>query len=132
MASRWIKACFLLVLGIVILLYADKLVQDLRVNAEGHFNFAFEWTWTLLTWLLWLLVAWLLVDAGLTVALSFTEHKHTISEVVDRLDGIEKRLGITESTSTESAVISAAEPRKLIEIPSVEPAAEEVPPPPRE
>ena len=57
MVGRWIKAVFLIVLGIVILLFADKLVEDLRTNAVGRFDVAFEWTWDLITWLLWILVA---------------------------------------------------------------------------
>ena len=130
MMGRWIKAFFLLVLGIVILFYADKLVEDLRVALESHYEVAFQWTWGLLTWLLWVLVAWLFVDAGLTVALSFTEQKHTIGDVARRLERIEEKLGIVETECRESTPQEDA--RALIEEPSKEQAqiSDEVPPPP--
>jgi len=129
MVSRWVKAIFLIVLGIVILLFADKFVQDLRTNAEGHFDVAFEWTWDLITWLLWILVAWLLVDAVLTIVLSFTEQKHTIGDVSRRLERIEKKLGITESEAEEKLSQSEAEPRRDEMPKEMEPVSEEPPPP---
>ncbi len=134
MVGRWVKACFLLFVGIVVLLYADKFVHELRVNAETHYELAFDWTWTLITWLLWILVAWLFVDAGLTVALSFTEQKHTIGDVAKRLERIEDKLGIEEKDLTEQPSEAQAEAANLIEEPSEETvkAVEEVPPPPRE
>jgi len=128
--SRWVKAFFLLVLGIVILFYADKLVEDLRVALEGHYEVAFEWTWGLMTWLLWILVAWLFVDAGLTIALSFTEQKHTIGDVARRLERIEEKLGIDETGFKESA--SHDEAKALVVEPSSEQTqtSDDVPPPP--
>ncbi len=130
MVSRWVKAIFLSVLGIVILLFADKFVQDLKNNAEGHFEVAFEWTWSLITWLLWILVAWLFVDAVLTIVLSFTEQRHTIGDVARRLERIERKLGIEESESEEK-MISETEVETRVEEPSVQPeqVSEEPPPP---
>lgn len=130
MMGRWIKAFFLLVLGIVILFYADKLVEDLRVALESHYELGFQWTWDLMTWLLWVLVAWLFVDAGLTIALSLTEQKHTIGDVSRRLERIEEKLGIADTERRES--IPQEEAKALIEEPSKEQAqiSDEVPPPP--
>lgn len=90
-ASRWVKAVFLALLGIVIMLYLDKFVTDMRTAFADQVTLV--WTWDLLTILLWVLVAWLFVDAGLTVALSITEHKFTLADVMERLDAIEKRIG---------------------------------------
>jgi len=126
MASRWVKAAFLAILGIVILLYANKLVDDLRSTMEGNFDVAFEWTWDLLMVLLWILVAWLFVDAALTVALSFSEHKYTLLDVMRRLDKIEKKLGIVEPPAK---VVLPEEPEAEEEEAVRE---EEVPPPPKE
>jgi len=108
MASRWVKAAFLAILGIVILLYANKLVDDLRSTMEG------------------ILVAWLFVDAALTVALSFSEHKYTLLDVMRRLDKIEKKLGIVEPPAK---VVLPEEPEAEEEEAVRE---EEVPPPPKE
>jgi len=134
MVSRWVKACFLIFLGIIILLYADKFVHDLRVNAEVHYEIAFEWTWSLITWLLWVLVAWLFVDAALTIALSFTEQRHTIGDVAKRLERIEEKLGIVEPHGAESVSASEAAVEPIVEMHPLEAgrSEEEVPPPPRE
>jgi hypothetical protein len=127
--SRWVKAFFLLVLGIVILFYADKLVDDIRAALEGHYEVAFQWTWGLMTWLLWVLVAWLFVDAGLTIALSFNEQTNTIGDVARRLERIEEKLGMVGTECREST--SHEEAKALIEEPYREqaPAPDEVPPP---
>lgn len=127
MASRWVKAIFLVILGIVILLYANKFVDDLRTAMSDNFDVAFEWTWDLLMILLWILVAWLFVDAALTIALSFSEHKYTLLDVVKRLERIEKKLGIVEHKEIHEEEAEEAETTK-----PEAPAEEEVPPPPRE
>jgi hypothetical protein len=124
MASRWVKAVFLLVLGVVILLYANKLVDDLRTAMSQNFDVAFTWTWDLLTVLLWILVAWLFVDAALTIALSFSEHRYTLLDVVKRLDIIEKKLGMVPPKEPVEMIEENAKP--------VEVSEEEVPPPPKE
>jgi|GEM_PF-1595443 len=126
MIGRWIKASFLAVLGIVILLYADKFVQDLEVNASQHMQISFIWTWDLITWLLWVLVAWLFVDAALTVALSVSEQKHTIGEVSKRLERIERKLGIQEEEAAGGSELETV----AEEAPYSGPAPEEEPPPP--
>jgi len=93
MASKWVKAAFLAVLAIVILYYSGGLVTDLETNVSTEFNVSFDWTWDLLTILLWILVAWLLVDAALIVALSLKGDVYTLTDVMNRLRAIEKRLG---------------------------------------
>ncbi len=127
----------MVILGILILLYADKLVQDLRSTMEGNFEVAFEWTWDLLTILLWILVAWLFVAAALTVAVSIEQGKYTIADVVKRLDRIEKKLGIKKPKVEieEEEEEEEAEERKDEEVEVVfdkprPPVEEEVPPPP--
>jgi hypothetical protein len=124
-ASRWVKAAFLALLGIVILLYVDKFVDDMRTAFADRVTLV--WTWELLTILLWVLVAWLFVDAALTIALSFTEHKFTLADVMERLEAIEKKLGLSQPK----------EKLRAVGFPSSGPAVtesgpEEVPPPPVE
>lgn len=128
MASRWVKAAFLVVIAIVLLLYTDKLVTDLQDN----FEVAFEWTWDLLTILLWILIAWLFVDAALTVALSFQEQKYTLWDVMKRLQVIEKKLGIPQTTASPRTMELSGEVDEVAEeIPALT-EDEEVPPPPKE
>ena len=119
------KGAFLAVLGVVILIYADKVVEDLRAALEDNFEIAFQWVWDLLKILLWILVAWLFVDAALTIALSFTEHRYSILDVIRRLDRLERRLG--PAPGQEAVTHPEAEM-----VAPVETAEEEAPPPPGE
>ena len=125
MASRWVKAVFLAILGVVILLFANKLVDDFRTAMADNFDVSFQWTWDLLTILLWVLVAWLFVDAVLTVALSFSEHRFTLSDVIKRLDRVEKKLGIAQLKETSQDLDSETRLEEIV-------PEDEVPPPPKE
>jgi len=128
MAGRWVKAIFLIIIGIVILFYTNLFVDDLKeLIAESNVEVTFEGTWDLLTILFWILAFWLFVDAALTIALSFSEHRYTLTDVMNRLDKIEKRLGMPQrAEAEEEAEEKVAEPK------TEAPAEEEVPPPPKE
>ena len=132
MASRWMKAAFLVVLAIVLLLYTDKLVTDLKTALQDNFEVAFEWTWDLLTILLWILIAWLFVDAALTVALSFQEQKYTLWDVMKRLQAIEKKLGIPKTAASPRTMELSGEVDEIEEEKPAVTEDEEVPPPPKE
>lgn len=125
MASKWVKGAFLAVLGVVILVYADGFVEDLRTNLEDKMEVAFQWTWDLLQILLWILVAWLFVDAVLTIALSFSEHMYSLADVMRRLDKLEAKL----TAPVERPLQPLAGSEEIVE---AAPAEEEVPPPPKE
>jgi hypothetical protein len=133
LASRWIKAAFLAILGVALLIYADAFVNDLSRLVEEALSddlvVAFPGIWDLLTILLWILIAWLLVDAVLTIALSFSEHRYTLLDVMRRLQRIEKKLGVSESGSgaEKEETESEAAVRAVEESPE-----DDVPPPPRE
>jgi len=127
MASKWIKAAFLVILGIVILIYADAFVEELRTNFAD--DVVFSETWDLLTILLWVLVAWLFVDAVLTVALSFSEHRYSLFDVMKRLQRIERKLGVSESGAiVDKGDLEGESATKAVE----ESPEEDMPPPPRE
>ncbi|MEM2891326.1 MAG: hypothetical protein QXJ32_02290 [Thermoplasmata archaeon] len=123
MVGKWVKAAFLVILGIIVFYYADKLVEELRTTLEDRFEIAFEWVWDLLRILLWVLVAWLFVDAALVIALSFSEHRYSLSDVIKRLDRLEMSMAPGRQALTPSAP-EEAEPV------TAEPVEEEVPPPP--
>ena len=127
MAGKWVKAAFLVILGVVLLIYADGLVDDLRVNLEQQFEITFSQIWDLLTILLWILVAWLFVDAVLTIALSFSDQRYSLVDVMRRLRKIEKKLGITDTSEAKRQVEEQQETEG-----AVEGSEEEAPPPPSE
>ena len=125
MVGSWVKAVFLVIIGIVLLLYADKMVDELREFSSTNLEVAFDEIWTLMTILLWILVAWLFVAAALTVALSFSEHRYSLLDVMKRLAAIERKLGIPPAKEIRKAE------EELVEEPVVEsPPVEEEPPPP--
>lgn len=136
MAGRWVKAAFLVVLGIVILLYSNGVVEDLQnilpeeMPGEADVDFEFETIWDLLSIMLWILVAWLFVLAALNVALSFQDAKYSLQEVMKRLDRIDMKLGIEpvdaeqEDVEKEDVKAEAAEAQPAVE--------EDLPPPPKE
>ncbi len=133
MAGKWVKAAFLVVLGIVLLVYADGLVDDLRVNLEQEFEIAFSQIWDLLTILLWILVAWLFVDAVLTIALSFSDQRYSLVDVMRRLHRIERKLGITEPSEAKRRAEEQQDTENQETGKPVEESPEvEVPPPPSE
>lgn len=125
MTSKWVKAAFLVMLGIVLLYYAQGFVDDLERNTADEFNVSFEWTWDLLSALIWILIAWLFVDAALIIALSFRAEAHTLTDVMRRLDSIEKRLPKAEVPRIARAPV-------LEEMQPAVPVVEEEPPPPLE
>lgn len=136
MAGRWVKAAFLVVLGIVILLYSDGLVEDLKgilpEEAPGDMDvdFDFETVWELLTIMIWILVAWLFVLAALNIALSFQEAKYSLAEVMRRLDRIDTKLGIKSAVVDDEDI---EEEEEEAVTPQEPPAVEEdIPPPPSE
>ena len=128
MASKWVKAAFLVLLGIVLLLYADGFVDDIERNSADEFNISFEWTWDLVRVLIWILIAWLFVDAVLIVVLSLKTQLYTIDDVMARLKTIEKKL--PEAAAAQPPV---AEPQDDYDMyPAVEPEPEtddDLPPP---
>ncbi|MCJ7607635.1 MAG: hypothetical protein MUO94_07300 [Thermoplasmata archaeon] len=127
MASKWPKAIFLILLGIVILYYSGGFVDDLETNLADEFDVAFNWTWDLLMVLMWVLVAWLLVDGVLIIVLSIKLQVYSLNDVMTRLRSIEKKLDgrkpKREPTPSASYVLPAV---------TVTSAEDEEPPPPAE
>lgn len=133
MSSRWVKAVFLILIGIVLLYYHAGFIDDLERNSAEEFNVSFEWTWDLLLVLLWILIAWLFVYAALIIVLSFKTDYYTLGEVIAKLNAIEKRLPAQRTRAP--VIVPAVEPVEPIE-PEAFPAdaveIEEEPPPPME
>ncbi|HUS56774.1 MAG TPA: hypothetical protein VMY17_02005 [Thermoplasmata archaeon] len=127
MASKWPKAIFLILLGVVILYYSGGFVDDLETNLADEFDVAFNWTWDLLMVLMWVLVAWLFVDGVLIIVLSIKLQVYSLNDVMTRLRSIEKKLDgpkpKREPTPSPSYVLPAV---------TVTSAEDEEPPPPAE
>ncbi len=110
------------VLGIIILIYAENFVEDLRDALSDTVQFT--WTGTLLRILLWVLVAWLFVDAALIVILSVTDQRVSPTDLMRKMEELEKKLDARVRTTkkldekTEASVPVAS--------------SDELPPPPRE
>ena len=126
MTSKWVKAAFLILLGIVLLIYSGGLVDDLERNAAEEFDVSFEWTWELVRILLWILVAWLFVDAVLIIALSFKADAYTLADVMARLKVIEKNTAPVKVRTGVAPVTAAPSPEPVAEVADY-PVAEEMP-----
>lgn len=124
MVARWIRASFLVILGLLLVVYGDGFVTDLETHASQEWSMSFQWTWDLLTYLIWIIIAWLFVYAAMTVALSFKMDTYTLGDVMERLESIERRF---DSEKTED---SAGEPEEAVQTVPEEDGS--VPPPPRE
>lgn len=122
MTAKWTKGAFLIILGIILLFYSGNFVKELEANAADEWNLSFDWTWDLLSWILWILIAWLFVDAALTIALSFKMDYHTIGDVMARLDEIEGRI-------SPSGRQDSSEPSNLDDSHSQMAPEDELPPP---
>lgn len=141
MTSKWVKAAFLILLGFVLLIYSDGLVDDLERSASEEFNVSFEWTWELVRILMWILVAWLFVDAVLIIVLSFKTDMYTLADVMTRLKAIEKnvtpqkmRTAVAQAPVdmvTESETVQREYP-PVEETPVLEEPEDDEPPPPLE
>lgn len=125
MTARWTKAVFLILLGVLLLLYGNGFVRELETNSAEEWNLSFEWTWDLLQYIIWVLIAWLFVDAALIIALSIKADPYTLGDVMARLERIEKRLGPEKSRSLAARVEQEDEPAVTVD-------ENGVPPPPRE
>lgn len=114
MPGKWAKAVFMILLGILLLFYGGGFVDDLENAASGEWNMSFEWTWDLLTYLIWILIAWLFVDAVLTIVMSFRMDTYTLGDVMARLEKIERRLGgekvVPDALVGEDEVLEDLEP----------------------
>ncbi|UCE80967.1 MAG: hypothetical protein JSV94_00560 [Methanobacteriota archaeon] len=130
MTSKWVKAAFLILVGFVLLFYSDGFVDDLERNSADEFDISFEWTWDLLRVLIWILIAWLFVDAVLIVVLSFKIQIYSIDDVVARLKVIEKKLQLQDARL--SAMVSEPEQEMYSAVEAIEETDELDPPPPVE
>lgn len=118
---------FLILLGIVLLLYADGLVDDMERASADEFNLSFEWTWDLLRILIWIVIAWLFVDAVLIIVLSFKMSVHTTDDVMAKLKSIEKRMMAAQKAPPAVAPEVDQDMYPAVEV--MEQSDEEPPPP---
>ncbi len=125
MASKWVKAVFLIILGLVLLMYGGRFVGEMETQSSQQWNMSLDWTWDLVTYLIWVLIAWLIVYAVMTIALSFKTDAYTVGDVMERLDRIEKMLALEKAKAPARQKTDDQTPPVTVE-------DEGVPPPPRE
>ncbi len=125
MTAKWTKAVFLILLGLLLLVYGDGFVTDLEANSAAEWNMSFEWTWDLMRYLIWILIAWLFVDAALIIALSIKMDVYSLGDVMAKLTAIEKRMD--QAKKPESVVKVGGESGQVVTVDE-----DGVPPPPRE
>lgn len=125
MVSKWVKAVFMVILGFLLLMYGEGFVDEMETNSSQEFNMSFQWTWDLVTYLIWILIAWLFVYALLTIIMSLKADAYTLGDVMERLDRMEKMLGPEKTRTSVRQKAEDAAPAVTVE-------DDGVPPPPRE
>ncbi|MDH4123957.1 MAG: hypothetical protein OEV21_07745 [Thermoplasmata archaeon] len=137
MISKWAKAGLLVILGIVLLLYIQPVMDEFEMIFEEMASGQADMLFNLMTAVLWIIVLWCFVDAVINIVTSFREQKLTVDDLGAKIDKIEKML----TSAPESApaqpqqrpMIVAQDSVKIEEPEPVSPPApppEEPPPPP--
>ncbi len=134
MINKWTRAGFLIIFGIVLLIYLERLVEELHINFERLTDSSSEPIFTFLTAVLYIFTLWLFVAAALNILSGFKEPRVSLEDLNKKLDDIEKRLPevqkpIAPVTEMQAAPVVPTSP-KVPEVPKV--AEEELPPPPPE
>ena len=107
MIGKWAKAGLLVFFGIILLLYFEKVMNELipafgrLIGGEAPFLL------NLLNAIGWILIIWCFVDAALNVLMSFRDSKVSMEDIGAKLDAIDKKLA-------EQQAVSAAQMKPLV------------------
>jgi len=131
MINKWARAGLLIIFGVVLLIYLERLVEELQINFERLTDSSSDTIFTFLTAVLYIFTFWLFVAAALNILSGFKEPKVSLDDLNKKLDDIEKRLPevqkpIAPVTEMQAAPVVPTSPK----VPKV--AEEELPPPPPE
>jgi len=100
MIGKWAKAGLLVFFGIILLLYFEKVMNELipafgrLIGGEAPFLL------NLLNAIGWILIIWCFVDAALNVLMSFRDSKVSMEDIGAKLDAIDKKLAEQQAASS--------------------------------
>ena len=99
MIGKWAKAGLLVFFGIILLIYFEKVMNELipafgrLISGEAPFLL------NLLNAIGWILILWCFVDAALNVLMSFRDSKISMDDIGAKLDAIDKKLAEQQAAS---------------------------------
>ena len=103
MIGKWAKAGLLILFGIILLLYFERVMSELLPAFERMIAGEAVFLMQLLNAIGWILIFWCFIDAALNILMSFRDSKVSLDDIGSKLDAIEKKL-------SEQPVATAAKP----------------------
>jgi len=143
MLRKWARAGFLLIIGVVFLIYLPSVLVELQTGFENFTESDAERMFTFVEALLYIFTFWLFVSAALNIVSGFKEPKGTIDDLARKIDALDEKLtkgreseSVDSEKTSETGVIptsdtlrSYREPSREIP-PHISEQANEIPPPP--
>ena len=114
MIGKWTKAALLVIFGIILLIYFEKVMDELTSALELRIGEETPFLIDLIEAIGWILILWCFVDAALNVLMSFRASKVSLDDIETKLDAIwievyldkiSKQQG-TSNTSTKPIVVA--------------------------
>lgn len=137
MLRNWIRAAFLVIIGLLLLLYIESIMRELESNFESAMEGSADSLFRFLKYILYILAFSLFFAAAINILVGFQESRDSMGEINDKLDDINKKLEelTSQKTSKVRRVIPdiPKEPESKVSpvVPEVAPPEpEDLPPPP--
>lgn len=92
MINKWAKAALLVLFGIILLLYWEKVMNEMMPEFERLIEGDATFLQGLLNAIGWVLIFWCFLDAALNMLMSFRESKVSLEDLGSKLDDIDKTL----------------------------------------
>jgi hypothetical protein len=92
MIGKWAKAALLVMFGIILFMYFDRVMNELLPAFERLIEGQAPFLADLLNAIGWILILWCFVDAALNIIMSFRDSKISLDDIGAKLDAIEKKM----------------------------------------
>ena len=137
MLRSWIRAAFLVIIGMLLLLYIESIIREIESNFESVMEGSADSFFRFLKYILYILAFSLFFAAAINILAGFQESRANLGEIYVKLDDISEKLDklTSKTTGASRRVISDAseEPeskvREVVPEPTP-PVPEDLPPPP--
>lgn len=92
MIGKWAKGGLLVLLGIVLLIYLQRVILELVPAFDRLIGGEMPFLVNLLNAIGWILTIWCFVDAALNILMSFRDSKVSLEDIGAKIDSIEKKI----------------------------------------
>jgi len=137
MLRCWTRAAFLVIIGLLLLLYIESIIREIESNFESVMEGSADSFFRFLKYILYILAFSLFFAAAINILTGFQESRVSLGEISDKLDGISEKLDMLNAKKTNlsrkaiSDTPEGPESKVRTVVPeSAPPAPEDLPPPP--